>query len=299
VAALADILSLLEAELGPVLAEPQPLAGGITNHNFRIRFAERECVVRVTGSATELLGIDRQAERAAGEAAAALGIAPAVIAAGEGYLVTQFLDGRPGTARRLRAAPEDAARALRRFHDCGLELGHRFWVPELLEQYARVVADHGQTVPADYELARSAAGRIAEVLPLREPRPCHDDLLPANLLRDRQGQVMLVDWEYAGMGHPLFDLGNLAVNSEFDPRAETRLLEAYFGEEAGPPRRAALALMRIMSDAREAAWGVVQAVISELQFDFDAYSRLHFTRLRKAVAHHEFDTWLDVAASEG
>jgi thiamine kinase-like enzyme len=296
---LADILSRLEAELGPVQGEPQPLAGGITNHNFRVRFAGRECVVRVTGSATELLGIDRHAERAAGEAAAELGIAPAVVAAGSGYLVTQFLDCRPGTARELRAAPEEAARALRQFHDCGLELGHRFWVPELLEEYAQVVEARGETVPADYELARSTAQRIAEVLPLLDPRPCHDDLLPANLLRDREGGVMLVDWEYAGMGHRLFDLGNLAVNSEFDPRAETRLLEAYFGEEARPERRAALSLMRIMSDAREAAWGVVQAVISELQFDFDGYSRLHFTRLRKALAHSEFEQWLAVAGSAG
>ena len=38
--------------------------------------------------------------------------------------------------------------------------------------------------------------------------------------------------------------------------------------------------MRIMSDAREAAWGVVQGVISELEFDFDDYAAQHFARLR-------------------
>ena len=34
--------------------------------------------------------------------------------------------------------------------------------------------------------------------------------------------------------------------------------------------------MRIMSDAREAAWGVVQGVISELEFDFADYARPAF-----------------------
>ena len=49
---------------------------------------------------------------------------------------------------------------------------------------------------------------------------------------------MIVDWEYAGMGHPLFDLGNLAVNNDFDDDAEERLLQAYQG---APPTRAARA----------------------------------------------------------
>ena len=35
------------------------------------------------------------------------------------------------------------------------------------------------------------------------------------------------------------------------------------------PQRAALKLMRVLSDAREAAWGVVQGEVSELDFDFE------------------------------
>ena len=39
--------------------------------------------------------------------------------------------------------------------------------------------------------------------------------------------------------------------------------------------------MRLMSDAREGAWGVVQSVVSELEFDFDAYASQHFERLER------------------
>ena len=42
--------------------------------------------------------------------------------------------------------------------------------------------------------------------------------------------------------------------------------------------------MRLLSDAREGAWGVVQGVVSELDFDFDAYAARHFERLERAVA---------------
>ena len=144
----------------------------------------------------------------------------------------------------------------------------------------------------------AADGRIAAALPLTEPVPCHNDLLPANVLRVPRGLgVILVDWEYAGMGHRLFDLGNLAVNSEFEEDEEDRLLTAYFGIAPSPARRAALALMRLVSDAREAAWGVVQSVVSELEFDFKSYAAEHFERLERASADAGFERWLSAAAA--
>ena len=88
---------------------------------------------------------------------------------------------------------------------------------------------------------------------------------------------MIVDWEYAGMGDPRFDLGNLSVNNDFDEETDERMLTAYYEEDRLPDRRrAALKLMRVLSDAREAAWGVVQAHVSELDFDFDGYARRAF-----------------------
>ena len=71
--------------------------------------------------------------------------------------------------------------------------------------------------------------------------------------------------DHAGMGHRLFDLGNLAVNNGFDDAAEERLLAAYFDDSPPPGRRAALKLMRIMSDAREAAWGVAVLALAVMR----------------------------------
>ncbi len=101
---------------------------------------------------------------------------------------------------------------------------------------------------------------------------------------------MIVDWEYAGMGDPFFDLGNFAVNNELDDADADRLLEAYFGEPATPRRQAALNLFRFMSDFREAMWGVVQTSVSELDFDFrrlrrQALQPAHRDRRRPALPH--------------
>jgi thiamine kinase-like enzyme len=291
------IVPRLEAELGPAGGPPEPLEGGITNRNYKIRFGERDYVVRLPGKDTALLGIDRRAELLAGRTAAELGIGPEVAGGGEEFLVTEFLICTPVDPGALRADPRPAALALRAFHDSGVELPTRFWVPELLDDYAAIVTRHGGSLPAAYEATRAIAARIAQSLPLSEPVPGHNDLLPANLLVRADGRLALVDWEYAGIGHRYFDLGNLAVNNEFDAAADDRLLEAYFAEPPSDGRRAALALARIMSDAREAAWGVVQGVISELDFDFAAYASKHFARLRAAADAPRFEEWLDAAST--
>ena len=293
---LNDILQRLEPVLGPASGEPRPLHGGITNRNYRVALGGVEYVLRVHGARTQLLGIDRDAERQANDAAARLGIAPAVAASLEGCLVTRYVPCRALTSEEVAARAEEIARALRAFHDSGAQLGHRFWVPELLDDYERELRLRGAAPGEDFARAVAAARRIARALPLRDPRPCHNDLLAGNIICEAQaGRLLLVDWEYAGMGHRLFDLGNLAVNNGFDSDAQQRLLSAYLDRPADAGARAALELMRVLSDAREAAWGALQARISALDFDFRSYARSHFERLHAAVARPEFEEWLGAA----
>ena len=80
------------------------------------------------------------------------------------------------------------------------------------------------------------------------------------------------------MNDRYFDLGNLATNNALDEEAELTLLEHYFGSVT-PRRRARLALMKIMSDFREAMWAVVQQGISTLDVDYVEYAGSHFDRL--------------------
>ena len=296
-AELNDIVARLESSLGPSAGAPIPLKGGITNHNFRVTLGGSDYVVRLPGKDTGLLGIDRETERLATEAAAGLGIAPDVAAALEDCLVTRFIACGPVSARELAEGVEEIASALRRFHDSRTLLPARFWVPELLDDYAAIIRRRGGTLPAGYEHAVATAARIEATLPVADPRPCHDDLLGGNIIRAQDdGRMLIVDWEYAGMGDPRFDLGNLSINNDFDEAVDDRLLAAYYGEPPTDARRAALNLMRVLSDAREAAWSAVQARVSELDFDFERYGSEHFERLRATVEQPSFDEWLAAAA---
>jgi thiamine kinase-like enzyme len=299
VARLEEIVQRLEPTLGPLSGEPEPLTGGITNHNYRVTLGALEYVIRVHGADTALLGIDREAERLASAAAAVLGIAPALDAAFADCLVTRYVACSPLSAADIAGHLEEIALALRRFHDSSTRLPARFWVPDLLDDYARTVRRRGVRMPSDYAEALAVAGVIAAALAPHESRPCHNDLLAGNIIRSREdGAVLIVDWEYAGMGHPCFDLGNLSVNNHFDEAADEQLLRAYFREPPSDARRATLALMRVLSDAREAAWGVLQAEISEIDFDFERYARTHFERLRAATQQPQMQEWLNAAGHD-
>ncbi len=292
------ILARLESSLAPLRGEPSELDGGITNRNFRVTLGDAEYVVRRPGKDTALLGIDRDAERLANEAAARLGIAPAVAVALDDCLVTSFVSASALGPGEVADGAEELARALRAFHDCGVQLPSRFHVPQLLDDYAAIVHARGGALPGEYDEAVRAAALICDALASADLRPCHNDLLAGNVIRARDsGRLMIVDWEYAGMGDARFDLGNLSVNNEFDEATDERLLRAYYGEAPSDAQRAALRLMRVLSDAREAAWGVVQAHISELDFDFAGYARKHFERLHAAVRQPQFERWLVSAAA--
>jgi thiamine kinase-like enzyme len=300
---LPDPVTLLD-ELAPVLgergSEPLPLSGGITNRNYRVVMGGEDYVLRICGKDTAVLGIDRDAECAATMAAARIGVGPEVVVYRPDLevLVTRWVEGTPATPEQLRAAPvlERVAAALRAVH-AGPQIAARFDAFTLVVEYRDEVRERGGADPAGYHEAAAAAARIAAVLsgPDHDPVPCHNDLLPANFLCDGD-RIRLVDWEYAGMGDRFFDLGNLAVNNDFGPDEEERLIAAYFGEPAAR-RLAALRLMRVMSDFREAMWGAVQDVVSELDFDYAAYRDEHFERLLAAIRAPGFERSLADAAA--
>ena len=278
-----------------------PLSGGITNRNFRVDVEGRpeRYVIRVGGDDTHLLGISREVEHAATVAAADVGVGPAVVAflRPEGYLVTRFIDGRPFVALDVHE-PDTLVRvaaAIRRFHD-----GHAIpgvFVPlRICEAYRALAQARGVPIPRACERAFEVARRI-ELALIAHPvdmRPCHNDLLPGNLIDDGS-RIRIVDWEYAGMGDPFFDLGNFSVNNDLTEADDSVLLAAY---DPAPAERSAarLTLFRVVSDFREAMWGIVQQGVSSLDVDFRAYADEHFDRLLENAAAPRFERDLEIVA---
>lgn len=78
------------------------------------------------------------------------------------------------------------------------------------------------------------AKQVLKKLPLV---PCHNDLVNGNLLK-KDKDYKLIDFEFAGLNSPLFDLGSLlGENSLLDNRSIDLVLSSYFEKKNCPKER--------------------------------------------------------------
>ncbi len=294
---MADIVDELVQRLWPTRhATYEPLPGGITNANYFVDLGDEQVVLRIAGDHTDLLGIDRGHETSANELASSLGIAPEVLdrSENEGWMVTRFIPGRPIPPLELAEEPmlAEVAATLRRLHAAGV-IGAHFNTHAIVREYHEVARTRGVEEPFDFAAALAVLDRIGEVRPFRPTSFCHNDLLNGNFLFD--GAIRILDWEYAGMGDPFFDLANFSVNHGLSSEADERLITHYFGR-ADERLLATLALMKLVSELRETMWGVVQLAVSSLDVDFAAYCKErsdHFEALHEDM---DFEAMLERVA---
>lgn len=270
------------------------LDGGITNSNFRVDVRGESFALRIAGANTHLLGIDREHEYAANLAAGKLGIAPEVvyIIRPEGYLVTRFISARPFPPEEI-TQPENIRRVIeviRKIHSMP-DIPGEFSVFHVVESYAEIARRYNVDFPTNFdEVLRRMEEARAALLARPEPlRPCHNDLLNANfLIGDR---IYILDWEYAGMGDIFFDLANFSDNHELSDAQDLWMLECYFGKVTDK-QIAHLKVMKVLSDLREAMWGLVQIGLSELDFDYRGYSNKFFARVFEKMNDPNWNQWL-------
>jgi len=271
---------------GPVT--PEPLGGGITNVNFVVRDGARRVVVRV-GADIPVHQVMRFNELAASQAAHAAGVSPAVLYHAPGVLVIDYIDGKTLAAEDIRD-PAMLDRAVRLVAQAHREMPRHlrgptlaFWVFHVIRDYAaRLVADRSPHAGVMPELLR-AAGRLEAAVGPIDMVFGHNDLLPANFIDDGN-RLWLIDWDYAGWGSPLFDLGGLAANNRLSAQAETRMLELYHDRPCDDALRHRLLAMKCAAALRETLWSMISELHSELDFDFAAYTATNLAGFRAAFS---------------
>jgi thiamine kinase-like enzyme len=270
------------------------LQGGITNHNYRIDVEGKSFVLRISGDKTELLGINRDYEYRTQLTASNLGIAPEPIYfhEPEGYLVTRFIEGHHIELEAMRQ-PDNLLRVVEMLHNIHAlpTIPGTFSAFQVVRDYAETARQYNVTFPQNFNwlFAQMKDAEAAVMSHPLIPRPCHNDLLNGNfLLGDK---LYILDWEYAGMGDVFFDLANFSNNHELSDHESRFLLDCYFGS-LSPRHEAHLNIMKIMSDFREAMWGLVQVGISNIDFDFREYAKKHFDRLAQNISNPNWEQWL-------
>jgi thiamine kinase-like enzyme len=264
-----------------------PLPGGLTNQNYRVDVAGRAYVARLSSPTGALLAIDRAAEHANSVAAAAVGVAPAVVGyvPAAGVLVVEWVAGRTFTGQDVADGAHLAriAATCRRLH-AGPRFGSDFDMFTLQRYYLGVVRGRGFRLPPRYLDFMPVVDRIRSALAVRPlpTVPCHNDLLAANIIDDGD-RLWFIDYEYSGNNDPCFELGNIASEAELPLEQLEALVTAYFG----CPSRSLIArarLLGLMSQYGWTLWASIQDAVSTLGVDFWSWG---MARYERAVA--DFD----------
>ncbi|HXN04730.1 MAG TPA: choline/ethanolamine kinase family protein [Candidatus Acidoferrum sp.] len=279
-----------------------PLSGGLTNENYLVESNDERYVMRLPGTSTELLSIDRVNEVSNARAAASTGIGPAVLEhiPQLNIMVLEFIEGPTMSAAALQSAPmaRRMADSFKRLHAAPRFLKD-FDMFRLIEEYLQIVDEHQVPIPLDYRARLPLVGEIEHAVRVGAlpSVSCHNDLLCENFIDDGRS-LRIVDYELSGNNDPCFDLGNTAQEASFDDALRTALCEAYFGR-LDSRQLARMNLFALMSDVGWTLWGAIQARISTLDFDFADYYTTRWNRALQVMDSDRLQGWLRQAQREG
>lgn len=226
--------------LSPLLSIPvhditsiTPLKSGFTNASYLITLTNGDrYILRYPRLETEAL-VNRRAEAATYEAIKDLGISDQVlyIDSTRGLKLSSFIEKAHCLDLSNQKDLCAALLCLHHLHRCGRTINYRIDFPGLIAHYESLRRRPSQL--ADYEINRK---RVFDLLVWLDGQPreevlCHGDFNCQNILLGPDEQVHLIDFEYAGMGDPAWDVASLCLHSQLDLEGVHRIIKAYYGPD--------------------------------------------------------------------
>ena len=146
-------------------------------------------------------------------------------------IVLEYIDGRtldtpdlahPGYLPRI-------ARAVADLHQNAPPMRNETVIWRFLEDYLALIDTHTLKTPAGILDWLPTVRRIQEALAVHPLPlvPSNNDLLAKNVMDD--GRIRIIDYDFSGMNDPMFDVGDLAMEGDYDPDQIRVACQAYFG----------------------------------------------------------------------
>lgn len=221
----------------PPLKGAEPLGelqGGPASHSWLVQAGGKRFVVRSDKAIVSSLGLNRHAEIEILETVSKAGIGPELIWAdpARGVLVSGYIEGDAWCREDTRdpAHLRELARTLKTLHQLP-PVGPAFDPAAAACRYAAEIGTH---------LASELAGRTARLAAMLHINPgaisgvnsgrhalCHNDLVHTNIIG--HGPVWLIDWEYAAVGDPFFDLAVIVRHHDLNSALTEDFLQFYSG----------------------------------------------------------------------
>ena len=261
-----------------------PLEGGITNLNFLVNHGNDKLVVRLGQDIPEHL-VFRSNEINVSKAAYEIGVSPKLIHSELGVLVLEYIESETLNPTGVQKNLDRIMPVIKKIHN---EIPNflsgqpaMFWVFYVIRYYANFLRSNHSSHQDKIDDLLFKASKLEKLSSPREIVFGHNDFLAANFLDDGS-KIWVVDWEYGGFNDPLFDIGGLASNNDFNQDLEKEALEMYYEKTLTNDVLLKYNSMKTASLLRETMWSMVSEITSKLEFDYGLYTQENLSKFNEA-----------------
>ena len=209
------------------------MGGGPASQTWLVEYERQKWVLRIDSPHAATIGLDRKAELDVIKMVSKADIGPKLVWADpdQGILITEFIEGPTCSKNEIRDPHHlsKLARLLRHLHALP-SAGSTFQAGLAATGYAQEIGTR-----ASSELAEKVLGLESDLM-ADDPTfsLCHNDLNHLNIINTQS--LKLIDWEYAAMGHALFDLAVVIAHHKLDQKTADGFLHEYLGRSDASAR---------------------------------------------------------------
>ena len=267
------------------ITEVEP-AGGMTNKNYRICVKGSRYILRVAGTGTEQM-INRRTEMFNSAIASEKGYNVEVpyFNLETGVKISKFIENAETLTHRSIKKEENLKQVtdiLRNLHDStDFHMDNEFNAFRELEKYERILREDRGSFFDDYDEVRAKVMALEEELKAcnRVFVPSHNDLVSENFVKDTEGRIYLIDWEYSGINDDMWDLAALSLENEFSEDDIELMFRLYFkGKQADKDSRRRLLIHQICQDTLWSVWTLIKEAEGD---DFGTYGIDRYNRAKE------------------
>ena len=219
------------------------------------------------------------------QAAAAIGVSPRVVYHGKGVLVLDYIKSKTLTSKDIQMNMHRIIPLIKEVHkNIPNYLNGSpiiFWVFHVIRHYSNFLNQNNSIHNSKIEYLLNCNNFLESISAPHYIVYGHNDLLAANFLDDGK-KLWLVDWEYSGFNDPMFDLGGLASNNNFQEKDEILLLEEYFEKNISDQQILKYNAMKTASLLRETMWSMVSEITSKIDFDYSEYTEQNLDKFESS-----------------
>ena len=260
--------------------------GGMTNNNYKAKVKEKEYVIRIPGAGTNEM-IDRKSEAINSSLVAKAGIDAEILYydVNTGTKVSAMIEGaetiNPAMAK-MQVNMKKITDILRRLHNSNLEMKNEFNVFQYIKEYESLLNKLNGKYYDGYSEVREKVMSLETILKNNGAylTPCHCDTVPENFIKDKNGKMYLIDWEYSGLNDPMWDLAAHSIECEFSQEDEELMLKMYFEGKEDKNSKKRLEIYKICQDL---LWSIWTRIKEEQGEEFGTYGLDRFNRCKKAL----------------